>query len=50
MCDRDEIPYVLGKAKIQEGAIYTNRYVVDNATALTCTSAVISLLLPQIHI
>lgn len=28
MCDRDEIPYVLGKAKIQEGAIYTNRYVV----------------------
>ena len=28
MCDRDEIPYVLDKAKIQEDAIYTNRYVV----------------------
>ena len=28
MCDRDEMPYVLGKAKIQEGAIYTNCYAV----------------------
>lgn len=29
MCDRDEMPYVLGKAKIQEGAIYINYYAVD---------------------
>jgi len=28
MCDRDEIPYVLGKAKIREGAIYINYYAV----------------------
>jgi len=50
MCDRGEMPYVLGKAKIQEDAIYTNSYVVDNAASLTCISAAISLLLPQIHI
>jgi len=50
MCDRDEIPYVLGNTKIQEDAIYTNCYVVDNATSLTCISAVISLLASQTHI
>ena len=28
--DRDKTPYVLDKAKIQEDAIYTNCYVVDD--------------------
>lgn len=28
MCDRDEIPYVLGNTKIQEDAIYINCYAV----------------------